>query len=445
MIQLHPFHNQDRALQLTPGRWRHVGLWLWLFLLVGLAVSGCQTGQKASPGVAAVAGKPEPIIRVRVRSGVTSANLTSVAGLRLAAGQGPLGAGATQLSGPVVVTRQGGEFFARSTRDGRAYRWRADYLAIEAISGGLRLEGRDYPGRLVLAGIGSTNFEVVNFVSLEQYLPGVLEGELYRNWSPQTFAAQAVAARSYALYKLGQQGAKKGQRVGDYDVDASVADQMYHGSAGDSKAVAAVRQTRGLVLTYQNRILPAYYSSCNGGVGQDASLVFDRQPDLPPLRGRVSGNWAQRSPYQAWGPIRRDATDLARRIAAWGRAEGHAVGQLRAIARLSVRSVNKVGRPSGFSIVDSTGRSYSLGAEKFRMACNYTGGGLPSLPKEAQLKSSYVRVQVAGSTVVFTEGHGYGHGVGMSQWGAQAMAERGYQYAQILGFYYPGAELKRLY
>jgi len=90
-------------------------------------------------------------------------------------------------------------------------------------------------------------------------------------------------------------------------------------------------------------------------------------------------------------------------------------------------------------------QSYSLRAEQFRFACNYDDPTLPKLRADTELRSSHVTVQVVGERVHFTDGRGFGHGVGMCQYGAQAMALKGHRARAILGFYYPGAKLAIVY
>jgi stage II sporulation protein D len=118
------------------------------------------------------------------------------------------------------------------------------------------------------------------------------------------------------------------------------------------------------------------------------------------------------------------------------------MGLLRSAA--AARS-NAVGRPTQWLLTDDRGRQFTLAAESFRFACNFQTPGLPALSRADQLKSSHVRVTVTPTQVIFSDGRGFGHGVGMCQFGAQAMAVAGHGHGQILGFYYPGATLRRAY
>jgi SpoIID/LytB domain protein len=86
-----------------------------------------------------------------------------------------------------------------------------------------------------------------------------------------------------------------------------------------------------------------------------------------------------------------------------------------------------------------------MNPEAFRVACNAAGAKLPPLAPDQRLRSSHVEVAVSADRIVFHSGRGFGHGVGMGQYGAQAMARAGWQAEQILAFYYPGARLVKAY
>ena len=140
----------------------------------------------------------------------------------------------------------------------------------------------------------------------------------------------------------------------------------------------------------------------------------------------------------------RDADELAQRIAAWGRQQQHPVAGLRGIQQVAVSSWSDSGRPAGFRITDRQGQAFDLDPESFRFACNADAPGLASLTKATKLKSSDVRVTIRG-TMVRIDGRGHGHGVGMCQWGAQTLAQRGYDTHAILAYYYPKAKLVKAY
>ncbi|MCF6253256.1 MAG: SpoIID/LytB domain-containing protein [Thiomicrorhabdus sp.] len=277
---------------------------------------------------------------------------------------------------------------------------------------------------------------------MESYLPGVLEKELYSSWEPGTFVAQAVAARSYAITEH-YKHSKLAKRF--FDLESTTASQAYVGLNASSRAREAVAQTRGLVLSYKGRIVPGYYSSCCGGSSQDAAIAFPHGPDIAPLRGLRRAGWCHQSKRYRWGPLSREIDALGRRMVAWAVKNKHPLAQLKRIVQIQVTKFNRSGRPALFIVLDTTGKRYSLTAESFRFACNANAPGLGKLKSHAKLYSSHVQVQVVGDKVQFTDGRGFGHGVGMCQFGAEAMAQNGIDPAQILSYYYPQSILRRAY
>ncbi|MEE9212633.1 MAG: SpoIID/LytB domain-containing protein [Phycisphaeraceae bacterium] len=422
---------------------RRAGIALAAALMLAV-LPACQSHRATAPRISALT--TEPIIRVRVVAGQPNVRITGPAIVSI----GPTPDRTTTVRPrnfhtPLTVRLDAGRFILRPDR-GQALAWAIPELHVQSLeSQTVQVNGTVYPGALWLhrhvnkQGQPTGRIDAVNHVPLETYLPGVLERELYSQWQPQAFAAQAIAARSYAIATAAQ------HRDRHYDLEATIASQMYGGQATNHRAIDAVRQTRGRVLTYHGRVVFAYYSSCCGGTGQDAVIAFADGVDIPPLRGRPHGHWCTASKYYRWGPIRRDARALARRIAAWGREHEHPIARLRGLRRIAITTANAAGRPATFTVTDTVGRAYKLAAEQFRFACNQEGRGLPPLPPASQLRSSHVRVRVAGRSVFFTDGHGYGHGVGLCQHGAQALAQKGYNAPTILNHYYRGAAIKRAY
>ena len=452
-------------------RIKAIGVWLTVAALALIAGCGESTtlvtesvrraGQAAEAGeavrspvrrgvpVAKVTG--EPVVRVRVASGLDRAELGSAGGVG-GAGDGvlrvaPAGGGEAmaEVMPPVTVSRVG-DVFTFHGSDG-------SLLVMTAGARGLRISGpgdvtldrRRYPGTLVLraAAGDDTRLDVVNHVGLEAYLPGVLERELYASWPAAAFEAQAVAARSYAIWERAMQSARDPQR--GWDLEGDVASQAYAGTASNPRAIDAARQTRGIVLVYDDRVLPAFYSSACGGRGQDAAAVFaDRVDDLPPLRGGARATCCEASPRFSWR-AQRDAATLATRLAAWGRAHRHPVAGLRGLSAVTVAGRNAAGRPTAYHVTDAAGQGYTLNTEQFRFACNFDGSGASPLDASLRLPSGLVEPRVRAGRVLFDPGGGYGHGVGLCQWGTRARAAGGDHYVDITRTYYPGAEPVRVY
>ena len=456
--------------------------WLSLWVLIGVlaSASGCGGGapsqaradqQAAGPaadGSVARRGVPlervaaEPGMRVRVERGVERVELRAVGEAGMAGGMtggGEAGGGlrvriangsgvVQEVRSPTTVTRVDNTFAFQRRRQTVLVMTAGEAGLRVSGEGGVALGGRRYPGDLVLrAAAGSersaTRMDVVNHVAMEAYLPGVLERELYASWPAAAFEAQAVAARSYAIWERAMQRGRDPAR--GWDLEGDVASQAYAGHATNPKAVDAVRRTRGVVLAWDGRVLPAFYSSACGGRGQDAAAVFaDRVDDLPPLRGAVRAACCEASPKHRWR-ARRDAATLATRLAAWGRATRHPVAGLRGLSDVTTARRNAAGRPTRYRIADAAGRAYELDAEQFRFACNFEGPGAPPLAAGVRLPSSSLEPSVQEGRVSFEHGGGYGHGVGLCQWGARGRAAAGDDYQRVLAEYYPGATPVRAY
>ncbi|QDU32601.1 Amidase enhancer precursor [Poriferisphaera corsica] len=342
---------------------------------------------------------------------------------------------------PIEVTRVNKEFYIKSKRRGKV-KWALPALMMQVGNERvLKLGDREYPHRLVLDGKNVSAFDVINHVPLEEYLPGVLARELYPDWDVKAFEAQAVAARSYALWEMTLKTGRK------FDLESSTASQAYIGKTKASKPLTAVKNTRGMVLSWEGRIVPAFYSASHGGVTNDASVaLLGKTPLIKPLMGKNVGDWGKvGAKVYSWGPQKRNRQMLSKRIAAYAKRRGHQASQLTEIRRVVVTKKSKQGRPIEFGIVDRNGKMYLLPCEWFRNACNYSDGrSIPKLARKDIVKSSFLTVTIKGNEVIFN-GRGYGHGVGMSQWGAQGMALKGYTFQQILSNYYAGAAIAKLY
>ncbi|MYC28239.1 MAG: SpoIID/LytB domain-containing protein [Nitrospira sp. SB0662_bin_26] len=253
---------------------------------------------------------------------------------------------------------------------------------------------------------------IVNVVDLEDYVAGVVSSEVNPEWHEELLRTQAVAARTYVLYKQLENAAQP------FDVYASVQDQVYTGRQKVNRAVLdAVDRTRGQVLTYGGRPIFAVYSSTTAGPTEDAMNVWAK--DLPYLKG-VACPFDQKSPWYEWR-----ATIPFDTVEARLKEEGYPIGWL---ATLTPYGMTTAGRVKGIRILHSRGELVITGQE-FRRILGY-----------ANVRSTRFSIERIDRHVVFA-GKGAGHGVGLCQWGAKEMAELGYPYQSILRYYYPGTEI----
>ncbi|RDI95872.1 SpoIID/LytB domain-containing protein [Meiothermus sp. QL-1] len=269
---------------------------------------------------------------------------------------------------------------------------------------GFSLNGRSYRGHLlVVAQEGRLLF--INRVWLEDYLLGVVPAEVPASFPEAVLQAQAILARTFALYRLNPQGL--------YDLCASERCQVYLGRAAESpRHTQAVLATRGLIVSHNQRPITAVYHADSGGYTASASEVWGNS--LPYLQARPDP-YAQ-SPHSTWS---RSLTPeaVARGLAGLGLS----VGSVQTVAPILY---SESGRPLRLRVVGSQG---ALELDAVQATRLLRGLGLPS-----------TRVRFEGFWVY---GQGSGHGVGLSQWGARGLALLGWDFRQILGYYYPGTFL----
>jgi stage II sporulation protein D len=290
-----------------------------------------------------------------------------------------------------------------------------------------------------------TQFDVLELIAIESYLPGVVAKELPAGWELNTFKAQAIIARSYALHERDR--AARTDR--NYDIEAGESDQVYAGVSGDQRVQQAVRETRGEVLMTQGHVLRAYYSSTCGGRASSAKDVWPTTAGFEfnldgPLQGHAPEEFCSPSPLYRW-TVTRQRDDLTRRLTAYGRDNGLGVRNLKSFTGASPSAFNAEGRPTQYKVFDSDGTWWPLSAEQLRTACNWTGSsGRPAVTRQERVNSGDATFTLQGAKVIIA-GRGFGHGVGLCQFGAQGMAKTGWSVDAILKFYYPGATIERLY
>ena len=280
-----------------------------------------------------------------------------------------------------------------------------------------------------------TTFDVVAHIPIEQYLPGVLAGELFAHWHIETFIAQAVAARSYAT-------AQHLDRVGKshFDVNDGPSSQMFLGDVTLDVAHRAVDASSGILLSWEDSVIPAYYCACCGGTAATASDAISNASthDIPPLRGHEGGDVCQSLDVHKWSASRLSRTVRRRINACAKRMNVPEFSLIRTIRSIEPTVVNLHGRPVQLAIYDRRNTAIEVRARDLIRAVNTT---IPSLPSPTpMIWSSNLIASKAGNTVQF-KGTGMGHGVGLCQYGAQERAGRGESWEDILAWYYPSVTI----
>ena len=386
----------------------------------------------------------EPLVRLGLIVGAPAATILGAAGLSVSEPSGArlaeIPAGevwrvAVQGTGLVALAPSGAATVPTETLEITS----PDPLAL------VQVNGRPYRGAITVlrdrAGV-----TVVDQVPMETYLAGVVSAEMGRR-SPadqEALRAQAVVSRTYALRNM------RRWRAQGFDLYATVADQVYGGSASETpEGRAAVEATRGRILTYGGVPIDAFFYSTCGGRTADGTEVF-RAADRPYLRSvaDVADDgvaYCSISPRFRWheewsGEVLR--TILARTLppvaAQSGAAEAAAdLSEVRDV-RISYRTPS--GRVGQLTVGLRRG-DVRVEGPSVRQVLRPTTGEL--------LRSSTFSLTVTGAgrrvTRLAADGAGAGHGVGFCQWGAVGRSRAGQDYQRILSAYYPGATLERLY
>lgn len=271
---------------------------------------------------------------------------------------------------------------------------------------------------------------LTNHVDVESYLRGVLRGELPKNFHPESFKAQCVAARTYVLYQMRLTPADR-----SFDVYDNEGSQMYIGLIGEGrKAVRAVEETRGQICVQDDhgtdRIFCTYYSSACGGLSQHVNNIKPNDPNVRPLAGNVACNDCYLARFYRWAPLKISKSELTKRIV----ARYPSISRLGTIVGLKPKELTVDGRIIRIHLDGSTGQNETLIGEDFRLS---VGG--------RSLKSTNFVIETKSDHFVFRNGKGFGHGVGLCQNGMETKARRGMSYQRILSFYYPTSKIKTLY
>lgn len=275
------------------------------------------------------------------------------------------------------------------------------------------LDGRRFRGGIDIIKKDDLKLFAVNHIKLEDYLYGVLYHEVSHRWPMEVLKAQAIASRTYAVYQ------KRENKLQPYDLRSDIYSQVYGGRTSEKWATnRAVDLTKNKVLAYGGKILPAYFHATCAGYTEDASNLW--KVDLAPLKG-VACNFCKASPHYRW----------VKDIPLWKIGDalnnnGYKVGDIEGI---DILSRNRSGRIDRLEIKDKAGVSVVLTGKDFRQIMGPNN-----------IRSANFDVSVKWGKALL-HGRGWGHGVGMCQWGAYGMARKGKSAEDILKYYYPGAEI----
>lgn len=267
---------------------------------------------------------------------------------------------------------------------------------------------------------------IINVVPMEIYLQGVVPCEIIPTWSKDSIKAQAVAARTYALYH------KNGYQKAGYDVTDDTRSQVYRGYSAESDATnRAIRDTVGEIITYGGKPIDALFHSNGGGYTENSEDVWGTYiPYLRAVREEksevVNRNWSKKISLSEFTSQLSDA--------------GYNVGRIKEITLSRLSIGNGKAKDRGIS-----GRVKYLDITGIKDKKRITGTQLQGL---FDLQSTLFDISVQGEKIIFT-GYGFGHGLGLSQWGAESMAKKYGDgkdyYIKILTHYFTGTKIEKIY
>lgn len=389
-------------------------------------------------------------------------------------------AGTTTSSTRLRVTASGSTVSVADANTGAAI-YSGETVALSPNGEQFSLKDSNYCGDAVFTASGG-QLTAMNYVSLEDYVKGVLPYEMTPSWPAEALKAQAVCARSYALGSINKHQSRYG-----FDVCDSTDCQVYQGSGrATSSSNSAVDATRGEYLTHKGQLATGFFFSSDGGATEDAVNVWGNEvgylkgvaDPYEDLDNATNGRWTKTL----------TASDIADKL----RAAGYSIGTVKNVAitkRTPMDNVNEV------TVTDTSGSKVIIrqqscrtvfGVNSIRYSINGQSGGSSSSASSSSPSSqntqtvdgvptadtiyitggsslgptplfevgaiaallpavrSYVGASYFAATNTYTfTGTGWGHNVGMSQYGAKGMAERGFSYDAILNYYFTDIEITK--
>lgn len=328
-----------------------------------------------------------------------------------------------------------------------------DGVALPMVTGALWLEPmvpgslvvlqqRRYRGRLQLLRQGA-GLRAINHVTLETYLPSVVGSEMPASWPQPALRAQAVAARTYAL--------RQRRPAEAFDLRATVSSQVYRGIESETDTTReAVAATRSQVLTYGGSLIEAVFHSSSGGTTEASGDLWAQQlPYLVPVR-----DFDDHSPVRSWSE-RFGPDQLSRSFAETG-----GLFNLQVLGRTTTGRLRQVRieGPRGTLVLSGAQLRQRLGLRSTLVELELIRTSEPvasveqgpQQPQQSQQSAlplpplpplQWAEPQAPAAMTLVVSGRGFGHGIGMSQWGAYGLARRGADHNAILSHYYPGTQL----
>jgi stage II sporulation protein D len=293
----------------------------------------------------------------------------------------------------------------------------------------------------------------INQLPLEDYLKGVVPLEVYPSWNLETLKAQALAARTYAVAHLGDK------------MDDTIRFQVYGGYDWKENTTRAVNETKGEVITHHNHLINAFYSASNGGMTENNSNVWGgnavsyfpiKSDEYDPIlpweftlhRTQISLNTIDWSNPDWWDNLEEKDQKIASTIKKRLQKSGYP-GDIKIISiprfELSKEQYKSKRSVKGSISIEFLHRLLDGTVMYEQLALDQVNLNRIRPMIGGELFKSYYIDSLENKNDIYTmKGRGYGHGVGMSQWGANKMGEKGKTYGEIIQFYFPGTSIETI-
>jgi len=283
---------------------------------------------------------------------------------------------------------------------------------------GIWINSKRYSGKINIV-FRNNKILVINVLGVEKYLNSVVGSEMPHKWHIEALKAQAIASRTYALKKINNEL---------YDIDSTQNNQVYNGLESSTfKTRRAVRETRSLVITYKNKLINALFHSSSGGMTENSEAVWsDPYPYLVTVK-----DFDQKNPKIRWNK-EVSKSELKEIFPIIG-----------GIQQIEVLNITETGRIKNLKITGTFGDKVITGKE-FRSKLGLKSTLFrPTISEDFYDKKDLNnQSNIQFHPYLTISGMGAGHGVGMSQWGARYMADKGYKANQILKYFYKGVNIK---
>jgi stage II sporulation protein D len=303
----------------------------------------------------------------------------------------------------------------------------------------INFSSKNYPEKLILAYSPTQSLMLINELSIEEYLRSVVPAEMPNNWSIEALKAQAVASRSFALSRILQ--ARKSNAL--FDVTNDTYTQVYLGCRYFPSSDAAVKASRHEILVSKGQVVESVFHSTSGGHTENNELVWSGGARSY-LRGVISEG-EEGSPHFTWYKSFKEdhfISEINKYLAAKGRPERLSELESSQILEKGVSPrVRKI-------LLHNQNELVELSGSEFQSIFSLKSTWFDLLIWKADTSSAwwkdYMNPETKDTSWVYIYGRGWGHGVGMSQYGAGAQARKGLNYTQILEHFFKGSQIEQM-